>query len=85
MNVHEPPNQHNVRAIPARTPLAWAAFNGHEDMVKLLYEAGAEWKSLGKDPAIRYIHGFLMKSWFLDSFRNSRMETSGPPALQPPV
>ena len=45
-----------------RTPLAWAALHGYYDVVKYLFDSGAEWRSLPKEPALTYTHRLLMKS-----------------------
>ena len=47
-----------------RAPLAWAALKGHEYVVKFLFDSGAEWRFLQKEPALSYTHGLLMQSWF---------------------
>ena len=41
-----------------------AALGGHEDMVKLLFDSGAEWRSFPKEPTLTYTHRLLMQSWF---------------------
>jgi len=66
VNTRARPYMTDARHVSPSTPLAWAAYHGHEDMVKLLYEAGAQWKSLKKDPALVHIHSLLMQSWFID-------------------
>ena len=60
---------------PYQTPLTWAALNRHEEIVGLLFEAGASWKDLKKDPTLRYIHRILMRStWFPDEPESSPLK-----------
>ena len=39
---------------------------GHKNVVKFLFDSGAEWKNLKKEPALSYTHRLLMQSWFPD-------------------
>lgn len=61
-NTENPP----VDRSDMRQPIAWAALNQHEEVVKALLHAGADWVSLKNDPALWYVHRFLMESWFPD-------------------
>ena len=68
-NMDEPSSQNSDELISRcelvyRTPLSWAALGSHEDVVKLLFDRGADWRSLPKDPALTYTHRVLMQSWF---------------------
>ena len=61
-----------------RSPLAWAAINGHEDVVRFLFESGAEWRSLQKEPAVFYTHRLLLESCFPDVSDDGRNESFDP-------
>ena len=49
-----------------RAPLAWAGLMDHENVVRFLFDSGAEWRFLQKEPAVSYTHRLLMQSWFPD-------------------
>ena len=59
-------HMHSSITLVYRPPLAWAALFGHENVVRFLFESGAEWRSLQKEPAVSYTHRLLMQSWFPD-------------------
>ena len=67
-----------------RKPLAWAALNDHEDVVKFLFDSGAEWRSLPKEPALTYTHRLLMQSWFPEDVEASRDAIPGVDLLSIP-
>ncbi|CAK3868340.1 Vegetative incompatibility [Lecanosticta acicola] len=62
-----------------RTPLAWAARNGHESVVRYLFDSGADWRSLRKEPAVWYTHRLLMESAFPEAGRKVCRAKDGSP------
>lgn len=59
-----------------RTPIAWAALEGHESVVRFLFDSGAEWRCLRKEPAVWYTHRLLMESCFPNTQDNASKATT---------
>ena len=67
------------RKFTYRTPLAWAAFGGHEEVVKFLFDSGAEWRSSPREPVLTYAHRLLMQSCFP---QNAEVSTNATPCVE---